>query len=271
MDHARERHGTERGMLVREYAGAGSPRTLLWIHGLGGDGAGFEPIVRHPGLSDFRHLIPDLPGYGQSPWADEPLTLVAHASLLAGWLRERVEAPVMLVAHSMGGAVGQLLAEARPEALAAFVNVEGNVSPGDCTVSATVAGQTLEDFVARGFEALLDGVRRGGEKDAALRGYYESLRLCDPRAYHLNARELVEMSGKEDLARRMAALPVPSWYVAGVPGGAAPRSLELLEMAGVPTVRICASGHCPFIDRPDEFAREVVRMLASVGHSRQLP
>jgi pimeloyl-ACP methyl ester carboxylesterase len=248
-------------MFVREYTGVAPSRTLLWIHGLGADGTGFGPIVRHPLLSGCRHIVPDLPGYGRSPRGIGPLCLEGYARHLAEWLGERSLPPVALAGHSMGGVVGQLLAEEHPSLIEAFVNVEGNISPGDCTVSAAAAAQTLEDFLAHGFEAMLDGVRMGGEKEVSLRVYHESLSLCDPRAYHLNARELVEMSGREDLALRQAALPVPSWYVAGVPGGAAPRSLELLQIAGVPTERICPSGHCPFIDRPEDFARAISSML----------
>jgi pimeloyl-ACP methyl ester carboxylesterase len=106
-----------------------------------------------------------------------------------------------------------------------------------------------------------DAVYRAGVDDEAHRGYYASLRLCDPRVLHGHARELVELSGSERLARRLAALPQPARYLAGVPRGVVPHSLELLTEAGVPVVELTPSGHWPFIDRPDEFAAALREFL----------
>jgi pimeloyl-ACP methyl ester carboxylesterase len=119
----------------------------------------------------------------------------------------------------------------------------------------------LAAFVHHGFDELRETILKEGFRDAAARGYYASLRLADPSTFHLHSRELVEMSCREDLARRMAALEVPVVYIAGSPGGACRRSLELLEAADVEVVAISPSGHWPFIDRPAGFSREMVRIL----------
>jgi pimeloyl-ACP methyl ester carboxylesterase len=57
----------EHGMVVRDF-GAGDHGTPLWIHGLGESGLCFERVLARPELEAFRHLVPDLPGYGRSPW-----------------------------------------------------------------------------------------------------------------------------------------------------------------------------------------------------------
>jgi len=263
--HAHAFHSIERGLFVCQYGPAGLAPALLWLHGLGASGLSFEKIVAHPQLLAFRHLVPDLPGYGRSPWPSEPLSLDSHACLIADWLAEKGEAPVIVVGHSMGGTLGQILSERHGERVAAFANVEGNIGLDDCTSSAPVAAMTVERFSAVGFDALRDAVYREGGRDEALKAYYVGLRLCDPRAFHLNARELVELSRQGDLAGRLAALPQRSVYIAGRPGGASPGSLAALSEAAVQTVVIEPSGHCPFVDQPDLFAGALREFVVGVS------
>lgn len=252
-------------MFVRELGENSGGTALLWLHGLGSDGTAFGAIAEHPRLARRRHLIPDLPGYGQSPPAQDPLGLPDHAALLASWLSRRGEARVFLVGHSMGGVVGQILAEEHPGLVSAFANVEGNLSPADCTASGRAAAQPVEAFIAGGFGAMLEGIGKAGERDLVLRAYRASMSRCDPGAYHRNALELVQLSAREDLALRLAALAIPTCYVAGTPGGAPPRSLELLEEAGKPALRIRPSGHCPFLDQPDAFAETLEAFLLAAS------
>jgi pimeloyl-ACP methyl ester carboxylesterase len=265
MRETRPAHSVERDFFVRAYGTAGKAPALVWIHGLGESGLCFEKIVGHPSLNSLRHLVPDLPGYGRSAWPENPMSLDAVADHLALWLSERGEPPVVLVGHSLGGTLGQILAESHPKLLAAFVNVEGNISGDDCTVSAQAAAQPLDAFVSDGFQRIVDSVYRAGASDLALRGAYASLRLCDPRTFHRHARELVRVSREETLAPRLARLMMPALFVAGQPGGAAKRSLDLLAKARARTVVISPSGHWPFMDQPDLFADALRGFLDRAG------
>ncbi len=254
-------HFVREGMFVRR-SGAidGAREWVVWIHGLGESGLGFEEVVKLPILAPYCHLIPDLASYGRSAWSKEPLTLTEQADRLASWLTS-LGRPVVLAGHSMGGVIATLLGERHPQKLRAMLNIDGNQSFGDCAFSRRAEPSTLEQFLRDGFARMLDIVWKGGGESRPLRGYYASMRFCDPRAFHLNSRELVQLSREERLARRMKALSLPMLYVAGSPGGAAPRSHELLHEAGVPVATVEPSGHWPFIDQPEKFANLVARFL----------
>ncbi len=86
-----------------EYGPADAETTLIAVHGFRGDHHGLESIVAFlPGL---RILVPDLPGFGETP----PLTEDAHdLGGYAGWLRDfatAVAPGAVIVGHSFGSIV----------------------------------------------------------------------------------------------------------------------------------------------------------------------
>lgn len=256
------RHGYEQGMYFREANREAAGPPILFIHGLGESGLCFEHLLDAPQLKGHRLLVPDLPGYGRSPWLEgEPQGLVDQADHLAGWLRRRQAVPAVIAGHSMGGVVALLLAERHPDVASGVIDIDGNKSPGDCVFSSQAGQYDLDTFAAAGFDKMRARIHDNGYEDTAQRGYYVSLRLADPRTYHRNSLELVEMSGRRDMARRLAALPVPAVYIAGVPHGASAETHEMLAQARVPVVSIEPSGHWPFIDQTARFLDELAHIL----------
>jgi len=240
-------------MMVRRF---GEGPEIVWIHGLGEQSASFDPIAAHPAFAGFSHTLIDLPGYGRSPWPEHPEGLEQLADRLVTWLDGR--RPV-LIGHSMGGVLATLIAERT--AVRAVVNVDGNLSRGDCTHSAKAAAYTLDDFVAYGFSAMRAEVYEGGRTDLALRGYHAAMTLASPQVFHHHALQLVAMSEPETLITRLAALRAPALFVAGVPGGICEHSRALLDRHGVRWVGLEPAGHWVHIEQPDHFASEVASFL----------
>ncbi len=260
----RVRHTIEQGLFVREYGDPAAP-ALVWLHGLGESALGFEAIVQHPGLARWRHVVPDLPGYGRTAWPSTPLTFHAVADLVDAWLEGRGAGRAVVLGHSLGGVFGVHLAERHPSRVRAFVNIEGNLTGGDCTFSRLAAQMPRDAFVATGFARLREQILDEDPSNPALRGYYAGLRQADPATYHAHAEELVAESETCTLPARLAALPHPLLYVAGVPGGVTPRSLGALAELRVRHVRLQPSGHWPFTDQPQTFAAAVGGFLSELG------
>ncbi|MEZ4404461.1 MAG: alpha/beta fold hydrolase [Kofleriaceae bacterium] len=246
-------------MTVRSFPGAGSP--VVWIHGLGESGRCFDPIVRHPRLRDGAHVVPDLPGYGRSPWGP-PRALDETVDGLAAWLA--TVGPAVLVGHSLGGVLATLVAERAPAHVRAVVDVDGNTSLGDCTFSSKIAAWGERAFVDAGHAALVAELA-AGHADPAVRGYAASMAFAEPRQLWRHAVDLVELSASETLAGRRAALAVPLTFIAGAPRGVCARSRELLDAAGVRVIDVAPAGHWPFIDQPDAFAAAVAAAMTGAG------
>lgn len=97
--------------LAYRVAGQGQP--VVFLHGLWNSSRAwlrtFDLFSPH-----YRLYAPDLPGHGQSP-ARLPWRLREVAALLAAWIRALDMPPAAIVGHSMGGALGIILAAAEPQ------------------------------------------------------------------------------------------------------------------------------------------------------------
>lgn len=239
-------------MIVRRF---GDGPELTWIHGLGESSVSFEStIAMMPG---YRHRLIDLPGYGRSSWDDAPESLEALAAHLAPSLQGAVA-----IGHSMGGVLVTMLAERG--ALRGCVNIDGNISSGDCVFSGKAAAFTCDEFRAHGFATLRDQVYRDGIEKLPLRGYHAAMCFASPDVFWGHARDLVAMSAREDLAERFAALKVPALYLAGDPDGICARSKQLLSEAGANWQPIAPSGHWVYLDQPRAFVDAVRQFVARI-------
>ena len=103
---------------VHRYGPSGPVRVLA-IHGLTGHGKRWQPLATQH-LPEIAVAAPDLIGHGRSSWA-APWTIDANVAALSALLEQQADAPVVVVAHSFGGAVALHLAAAHPDLVAALV------------------------------------------------------------------------------------------------------------------------------------------------------
>ena len=257
--------GPRGGLFVRERAPASPRGTVILLHGLGESALCFEALLREPRLAAWRLVAPDLPGYGKSAWPEQPIDFAETVDRLEAWMMALALPPAVIVGHSMGGVLGADLARQAPERVRAFVNVEGNITLDDCTLSADAEAYSVDAFLNRGHATLIDGIAEQGRNDRALRGYHVSLRLCDPRQLHRDAVELVARSRAGGLAGETAAVDAPVIYVLGDPRGTGAASRARLDQAGVAWRAISPAGHWPYLDQHDAFVTLLTTFLDRYG------
>lgn len=152
----------------------GSGPTVLLVHGQPGAGADWQALA---GVlaADHRVLAPDRPGWG----GDQKTAtgLAANADELAALLdRALVSDPVIVVGHSLGGAIALELALRHPGRVCALVligsvGVSGALSGVDRLLAVPVLGDSL-------VRAGLAGVRRAFATASRLSGDHPAARVA---------------------------------------------------------------------------------------------
>lgn len=122
--HRPSRHRAEwleaGGVELRAIRAGYGDTTLVLLHGYGEHlltwRSVFDPLTR-----DYQVIAVDLPGFGGSDKPDRPYTLEAMAGTIQRLLRRYTEPPVILIGHSMGGAIAAATAVKEPGRVAALV------------------------------------------------------------------------------------------------------------------------------------------------------
>jgi pimeloyl-ACP methyl ester carboxylesterase len=106
--------------LFVQQEGTGSP-TILLLHGLVASGRYWEPITKE--LSqDHKVVVPDLLGFGRSPWPKTEYTAKEHIEALDQTLQKiEVSESVIVVGHSMGSLLALHYAAQNPKRVIGLV------------------------------------------------------------------------------------------------------------------------------------------------------
>ena len=255
-----ERHGIPRG----ETSGEKPADLVLFIHGLGCEKASFDfahkaaHVWDEGPLVNATLLVPDLPGHGGTPAiAGFSCTMEDQSMVLAALLDLYEFDRLHIVAHSMGGAVGLLLAENHDLPLASFINVEGNLYHEDGGLLSRKSASYDEDiFVAEKFANLL---ARALKQGVDMQLWAEWGRQCDPRAFYRSAVSLVKWSDSGELGAIFKSLDCAKAYIHGETSA---NMAVISRLEGIECIEIPASGHFIMTDAPEIFHPTAAQLLA---------
>jgi pimeloyl-ACP methyl ester carboxylesterase len=246
---------------VRDSGDREASIVLVYLPGLGERGEVFDSVVSAEPLASFRHVVLDYVDWTQSTPPRETIALETVADRVAEHLAAQVSRPVVLVGHSMGGVVAQLLVERHPERVAKLVDIEGNLSRDDCTFSGKAVTYSIDAFIAHGFVERRSELSRSAERHT--RRYAEGLDGCAPTTYYAYAAPLVRLSREETLAARLGTLPVPVLYIYGQDPqrGLSARSRAMLSRTSIQVEPIGHAGHWAYLDEPERFVRVLLAFI----------
>ncbi|HQF88748.1 MAG TPA: alpha/beta fold hydrolase [Acidobacteriota bacterium] len=254
------------GGTVRYFrAVAPGRREALFIHGLGVDKSWFAVHHARYRLNFAGWVVPDLPGHGESDHPADPAAfdMEAMAAALAELLDAEGIREIVLVGHSMGGAVALALAQQLRNSgaarVAGLVLAEGNLDANDAFLSARVAAQSREDFSVCGWDALLAelAAQRG------MAGYLRTLRRAGPDTLHGCSVSLVAMSRAEVTVPLVEAVDTPRLFVFGARNRGRFTSEALARRLG-PVAFVPRAGHAMYVDNPAGFWSVIRAFLAGL-------
>ncbi|XVU28690.1 alpha/beta fold hydrolase [Actinoplanes sp. CA-054009] len=240
---------------------------VVFMHGLGCAKESFDSAFSAPALAPYSLLTFDFPEHGDSVKTGAG-DIDGVAEVVSSLLREVPCRRVHLVCHSMGGAIGLLVAQDLLN-LADFVSVEGNLVRADCgLVSRGIKDQPVEQFVDEGFPSFVRLLETSGDPSHVqwARWYGQ----CSPPGLHSLATSLVEWCDNDKLVGILLNLNARTAYVRGEHSevdhlkplfGGADHHDEARPK--IPAYSVTGSGHFPMLDNPAEFYGLIGELLDS--------
>lgn len=250
--------GRSLGVSCLQRDGSGPP--VLILAGLGMPATEALGIAPERILPGRPLLVPDTPGTGHTPGTGD-LIVEDIAAMARALLTRQGAGPAVVVGHSMGGLAGLFLCRDRPELVAGFVNVEGNLGPGDCFISRRVVAEPLTAVAASLTRSRAAGVARYAHVLAGIH---------DERTLRSVSHSLVKHSTEVPLVQWFTGLDVPRLFVTGASGPALPY-LDTLRSAGIPVASFARCGHFPMYSRPAVYYRTVEEFAGSLEEGRAIP
>lgn len=261
-------------MHVREY---GDGPVVVLLHAFPCDGRMWEPQAQRIAAAGWRVLVPDLPGFGQSPLlADDPdLAPVADAVLAELDARDISRAIVGGV--SLGGYVAMAIVRARPSLLAGLAlcdtkaSADGEEARANRERLALLAveagpevGRVLEQAVLPG---LLGDTTRASRPEAVarVRGW-----LADADAETVAWYQRA-MARRPDSVADLADADLPTLVVWGEEDALSDRSEQDRMTAAVSDatlVVVPGVGHLANVEAPDAVSSALVQYLEVVRGPR---
>jgi pimeloyl-ACP methyl ester carboxylesterase len=246
--------------------------TVVLVHGLGGSADDWGAQI--PLLAGRYHVLAiDLPGFGHSDGGSKHYTPENYAAVLHHLIQQRARAPVLLVGHSLGGAVALNYAALHPETVSRLVVVDvagilhrlaynkflvGRWLQGDNTASRW-SSEWLQSFAGKFLEGAESYPVDSEDVLSAPHGVAAERNIA--------AMALLET----DFAPLLSQVTSPVLILWGQEDRIAPlRTAEVLlhRLPRAWLEIIDGAGHVPMSEQPDEFNR---RLLASLDGALPSP
>lgn len=237
--------------------------TFILVHGASHGGWCWEKV--QPILEGHGHTVfaPDLPGLGKDHTPPANVTLADNVEKISRLL-DKIEEPVVLVGHALGGVTISQTAEARRRKIKALVYVCGLMPPSGKTSREMTAGDP-DMLFRRSREMSPDGLT------------YSFARSQLPAMFYADVSPEDRYRAMERLRPQPAAISVtpltlteerygsvPRWYIQCTQDNAVVIGRQRAMLKNVPCKVITMEcGHTPFYSQPEELAEHLETIAKS--------
>ncbi|MCP1727819.1 pimeloyl-ACP methyl ester carboxylesterase [Natronospira proteinivora] len=239
---------------------------VVLVHGIGGDSVTAWNALVPPLRDDYFLLAMDLPGFGDSAGGNRLYSQDAYAEVLQHVIEEFTDEPVILIGHSLGGAVALRYAARYPEQVHRLhlVSVAGILHQASYTEFLAGGGpydgeraDTVHPVLGK---AIRKFVRRapGGERVLGSQLLRRLILRGDPE--RIAALALVST----DFSETLDQVSAPTAVYWGVDDATAPLRTGQLLAARLPQGSLTVfddAGHMPMRETPQRFNRSLIEAL----------
>ena len=163
---------------------------MIWVHGTPGSADGWSDYVQEP-LDSTVSVALDRPGFGQSEPQSAVTSLEQQAAAVAA-LFPPAPQPVVLVGHSLGGAVVAYAAARYPERVRALVLLASSLDPAQESIHPM-------QYVGRVWPLSMMLPRALGNANEELMVFKNQLLLLEPMLPAITAPTIIVHGTQDDL------------------------------------------------------------------------
>jgi haloalkane dehalogenase len=244
--------------------------TVLCVHGYPESSYMWRHVLEAAAAAGWQAVAPDLPGYGDSPYAGDG-SWRAHIDALDAFHREQELGEVVLVVHDWGGLIGLRWACEHPDLIRAMVISNTGFFPdgrwhgmADALRTPGQGEQIVDGLDRDGFAAMLRAVSPALD-DRSVDEYFKAYGSPERRRGQLEMYRSGEFSELE--AYDLSSVPAPSLILWGEDDPFAPvagaHRLDR-ELDDTTLVVVERAKHFVFDDEPARCSAEVVAFLERV-------
>lgn len=242
----------------------GEGPAILWIHGFPLASSVFEAQLAIRGV---RHVMPDLPGFGQSRPSGGALTIDDYARLMLDLLDHRGIDRAVFAGLSMGGYICLAAARLAPARLRGLILIDTRETADT-------------DEARKGRYDSIEKIRKEGVAPIVASMLPKMLTRSAPRELRDRAREIMTSSSAEgamtalramaerpDSTETLGKIGAPTLILVGeddtiTPPADAERMTAAI--AGARLVRIAGAAHLSVLEKPIETNRAVASFVATI-------
>lgn len=240
-------------------AGEGNP-TVLFLHYWGGSSRTWGPTIETLSKTN-RSIAIDFRGWGESSKDSDDYSLQTLASDVIELIDQLGVNDFVIVGHSMGGKVAQIVAARQPEGLKGLV-LFGPAPPTPMTVPEEVRKSYLGLYDTReGVEAVIGNLTPHTLPDS----YREQIIEDGLKGAWRAKREWPERGMIEDISASTPKINVPVHIIAGGDDAVEPEASLRENFKSIPGVTftvIPGVGHIAPLEKPVELAKAIRAALA---------
>jgi pimeloyl-ACP methyl ester carboxylesterase len=250
------------GHNIRYLIDGESKKNLILIHGLGASAERWEHVI--PNFAkDYRVIVPDLIGFGQS---DKPLVDYTTAYLgkfIKKFLAHIGIMKVSIIGSSLGGQIAIDFTSDNPTKVDKLVLV----SPSGIMKHSTPA---LDAYIMAAMYPNNDSAEyafqiMSGQKNVdenTVKGFVERMKL--PNAKMAFMSTLLGLKDAEIISQKLSTINSPTLIVWGENDPVIPIKYASSFISGINDcrfVKMLGCGHTPYVEKPDKFYQSVSEFL----------
>jgi pimeloyl-ACP methyl ester carboxylesterase len=231
--------------------------TFVLVHGACHGGWCWEKMVPLLQARGYKVHAPDLPGLGKDPTPPANVTLADNVEKISRLL-DKIDEPVVLVGHALGGVTIGQVAEARRRKLKALVYICGLMPPSG-TASRDLTSADPDMLFRRSREMSPDGLTYSFARAQVATLFYEDVSPEDRyRAMERLRPQPLSISTTPVTLTEERFGSVPRWYIECTHDHAIRIARQRAMVKAIPCKVITMEcGHSPFYSSPEELTEHL--------------